>query len=285
MRTAFTCYPCLVRQAVQSAARATTDTGVQREIVDAVLRHLLDLDHRTSPPQVAQATHRLLRKHTNGTDLFAAEKQEYNQRALDMLPRLRTAVEEATDPFEMAVRLAIAGNVIDFGAHQSGFDLDAEVETAMTTELRADAVADLRQAIGAAGTILFLGDNAGEIVFDRLFLETLLPLTTAETTYVVRGAPILNDATLDDAHAVGLPEIVRVIDNGSDAPGTVLDEVHPEVRALFSNADLVIAKGQGNYETLSDAPRPVFFLFKVKCPVVAEDVGLEMGQPVLARGN
>ena len=137
-----------------------------------------------------------------------------------------------------------------------------------------------RQALSKAHKILYLADNAGEIAFDRLLIEQLLP---ERVTLAVRGAPVINDATMDDARAVGLHEIVEVIDNGSDAPGTILADCSEDFNRRFAEADLILAKGQGNFETLSDDHRKIYFLFKAKCPVIAAHVGLPVGTHVLAR--
>ena len=139
---------------------------------------------------------------------------------------------------------------------------------------------DHRDSIGNAGSILYLADNAGEIVFDRVLIEQL---SAPRVTLVVRGAPVINDATMIDACAAGLHEIVNVIDNGSDAPGTILEDCSEDFRRRFTEADVVLAKGQGNFETLSDAPREVFFLFKAKCSVIAERAGWSVGSLVLMR--
>ena len=123
-----------------------------------------------------------------------------------------------------------------------------------------------------------LADNAGEIVFDRLLIEQL-PID--RVTVAVRGYPVINDATLDDAETAGLTDIVDVISNGSDAPGTLLDDCSEAFRSRFEEADLIIAKGQGNYETLAQSPRPIFFLLRVKCPVVARDLDYPVGSMVV----
>ena len=125
-----------------------------------------------------------------------------------------------------------------------------------------------------AKDILYLGDNAGEIVFDRLFIEQM---PHEKVTYVVRGEPIINDVTIEDAREVDMFDLVDVIDNGSDAPGTILETCSHEFQQRFASSDLVIAKGQGNYETLSDVNKRIFFLLQVKCPVIAKDIGFEVG--------
>jgi uncharacterized protein with ATP-grasp and redox domains len=179
--------------------------------------------------------------------------------------------------------VAIAGNVIDFGVRSNITDehiLEA-IDWSLDSPLPSETLESLRAAIGSAQQILYLADNAGEIVLDRLLLE-LLP--TERVLCVVRGTPVINDATLEDARAAGVTDLVRVIDNGSDAPGTILDECNDELRRSFAEADLVIAKGQGNYESLNGEDREIYYLFKAKCPVAARSVGCEVGDLVLARG-
>lgn len=160
-------------------------------------------------------------------------------------------------------------------------DLVEAIEHAAENELTGDTEAFV-SAVRNAEHILYLCDNAGEIVFDTLLIEQLGPERVAAA---VRGKPIINDALLEDAVAAGLTNLVPTIGNGSDAPGTVLDDCHEEFRAAFESADLIISKGQGNFETLSDSDRPVFFLFKAKCPVVAETAGVPLSTHVLRRNH
>lgn len=182
-----------------------------------------------------------------------------------------------------AAKAAIAGNVIDLGAVRSG-DLNEsvlfEALRSAIDEPLAGGGDGFGRAVLEARSILYLADNAGEIAFDRLLIERL---PEGRVTVAVRGAPILNDATRNDAAAVGLHEIAGIVDNGSDAPGTLLEDCRPEFRRVFEAADLVIAKGQGNYETLSDEPGNIYFLFKAKCPVIAEHAGVPLGSHVLLR--
>ena len=242
---------------------------------------MADADLSQSPPSFAQQIHRRLRTITADGDPYRAAKDRQNQMALRLLPGLRAVVDGADDPLERAVRLAIAGNAIDMGveAEVTEADLGRAVEQALEQPLAGDYVG-FRRAVESAGGILYLADNAGEIALDRLLIEQL---GRSRVTVAVRGAPVLNDATLVDAHAVGLDEMVEVIDNGSDAPGTILSDCNEEFRRRFAAADLVLAKGQGNYESLNDEPRDIFFLFKAKCQVVAGQVGVPVGAHVIAR--
>ncbi|MBC8206863.1 MAG: DUF89 family protein, partial [Kiritimatiellaeota bacterium] len=194
---------------------------------------------------------------------------------------LRRDVEQSDNRLLTAVNFAIAGNIIDMGA-KTGLresDLVDAIEHAAENELAGDIDAFV-SAVRNAEHILYLCDNAGEIVFDTLLIEQLGP---ERVTAAVRGKPIINDALMEDARAAGLTDLVPVIGNGSDAPGTVLDECNEEFRTAFESADLIISKGQGNFETLSDSNRPIFFLFKVKCPVVAATTGVPLGTHVLRR--
>jgi uncharacterized protein with ATP-grasp and redox domains len=281
MKTYLDCFPCMLKQALEAARVATPDTARQREILNRVMGLLMELRLDASPPEIARKTHRLIRELSGNPDPYKDQKHDYNERALALLPGLRAQVEQAEDPLELAVRFSIAGNVIDFGAMASGFDFDSEWKNADRAQFGVSDYEAFKADILKARSILYLGDNAGEIAFDRLLVEVLKQMSTAEITFVVRGDPVLNDATLEDARFVGMDRLVPVMDNGTDAPGTVLTEVRPEVRNLFEAADVIIAKGQGNYETLNDASGNIYFLFQIKCPVIGRSAGAEVGKYML----
>jgi uncharacterized protein with ATP-grasp and redox domains len=279
MRTTLDCVPCLVRQALEVARLAASDPTLHERVLRETLRELASIDLAQSPPLVASSLHRRLRQLTGQPDPYRQLKERFNQAALALLPALEARIRAAAAPFELAVRLAAAGNMIDFGA--GGAVAEAQVRQALDRVLEEPFLGDLstlRAAAESARRILYLADNAGEIVLDRLLLAALPP---GRVTVVVRGAPVINDATLEDARAAGLDELAEVIDNGSDVPGTVLAECSPELQRRFREADLILAKGQGNYETLSDEPAPLFFLLKVKCPVVAAHLGHAPGTHLL----
>jgi hypothetical protein len=261
----------------------STDPAVHERIVREVLRWTGEMDLDELPAVLGQRIHRRLREISGVEDPYRAAKDHWNRMALCLLPELKAEIKAASDRLVMAVRLAIAGNVIDMGVN--GNVTESDVRQSVSQALAEPFTGEqngFRQAVAEARCILYLADNAGEIVFDRLLIEQLLP---ARVTLAVRGAPVINDATMVDARAVGLHEIVEIIDNGSDAPGTVLEDCSQDFVRRFTEADLILAKGQGNFETLSDDPRNIFFLFKVKCPVIAARVGLPLGTHVLTRSN
>ena len=279
MNTYLDCVPCFVRQSLEAARNVTPDAGIHERILRDVLRLAADLDLDQPPPIVAQVIHRRLRELTGVRDPYLAAKRRFNELALQALPGLREIVRAAADPLQAAARLAVAANAIDMGVASA--ITESEVRMALRG-LPAQAPhgdwAALLAASAAARDILYLADNAGEIAVDRLAVELLGP---ERVTVVVRGAPVLNDAVLDDARQVGLAEIVAVIDNGSDAPGTLLGDCSPAFRKRVDGADLIIAKGQGNFESLSGARDNIAFWFKVKCPVVARQTGMPVGTHAL----
>ncbi|MBN2388630.1 MAG: DUF89 family protein [Anaerolineales bacterium] len=281
MKTSLDCIPCILRQALEAARMASPDPAVHEQLVREVLHCTAGMDLSESPPAMAQRIHRRLRQISGVVDPYRPAKQRLNRMALGLLPVLQGEVAAAADPLMMAARLAIAGNVIDLGANGNLREADVHqaVQQALTESFWGEADG-FRQAVAGARSILYLADNAGEIAFDRLLIEQLGP---QRVTLVVRGGPVINDATLEDARAVGLEERVVVIENGSDAPGTLLADCDEDFRLRFREADLVLAKGQGNFESLNECGREVFFLFKAKCPVVADHVGQPAGTQMLVR--
>ena len=281
MQTYFECLPCLLRQTVDAAKMVTDSPEIQEKILRYVLAEMSRMDMSEPSPYMAQVIYRYIRKITQVDDPYREIKKEFNGLALAMLPEMRSIVQNAEDPFETAVKIAVAGNIIDFGpkgdiSHQEVRDT---VQDCINQPLVFNSSDELKREIHKRSRILYLGDNAGEIVFDYLLLE-LMP--TEKISYVVKGQPIINDATMEDAVEIGMTDLVRVIDNGSDAPGTILKSCSPEFLKEFEQADLIIAKGQANYETLSQVnDKNIFFLLKVQCPVLAEDVGCERGDLVL----
>ena len=273
------CVSCFGRQAVDAARLASDDPAVRDRIVDEINRWAAEADLDVPPVTFAQQLHRRLRQASGIDDLFAAKKARLNRIAMELLPGLRTRIAAAPDPLETAVRLAIAGNVIDLGIHAdlSAEDIARSMEAAMHEPL-AGSIDALRSALAQAAHILYLTDNSGEIAFDRLLIERIGP---ERVTVAVRGGPILNDAIRADAEAVGLTDMVEVVDNGLDAPGALLESCSPEFRRRFAAADMIISKGQGNFEGLCAEPAPIWFLFKVKCAVVSAMTGLPEGTHVV----
>ena len=283
MNTALECIPCLVRQAVEAVEMSATDSVLKERLLRRLLREIADADWNVMPVAISQRLQRLVREETGKADLYRLLKDQMNRIALELLPALAETAARHSNRSEAVVRLAIAGNLLDAGSKSriALEDLSQHLDEVWDRPLVGD-VAGLFDAADKARSILYLADNAGEIVFDRLLIEAL-PLEKVRVA--VRGFPVINDATLEDARVAGISELVPVISNGSDAPGTLLEECSREFRDWYNQADLIISKGQGNYETLSGSDRPLFFLLTVKCPMIGEDIGAPVGALVVKRGG
>jgi len=276
MRTYLDCIPCFIRQALDALRQVTDDEELMRRALRRVLKASAEFEMTLSPPEMARTIHRIIREETGAADPYAEIKAESTAVALRLAETARTMINGADDPFKMALRFSIAGNIMDYAltSKWDQMNLSTFLDDTCLEELDDDAVESLRRAVKSAECILFLGDNAGETVFDRLLIEQM-PQT--KVVYAVKGAPIINDATMDDAMAAGLHEVAELIENGSDAPGTILPLCSSDFQNRFAEAELIIAKGQANYETLSESDRPLFFLTQVKCPVIGRDLGHPVG--------
>jgi len=281
MKTTLDCIPCFVRQLLDVIKMTTENPANQESLMRDGLKWISETDIANTPPAVSQLLHRKLRESTEVNDPYRSAKDAHNKLASELVIPLKSRLENCADPLLVALRYAITGNVIDLGA-KNGInreDIYAEMKDADKQPLFGDLNA-FQEAIINAKKILYLADNAGEIFFDRLLIEQL---PAGRVTLAVRGAPVINDATSEDAQAAGIGEIGEIIDNGSDAPGTILENCSPEFQSRFQSADMIISKGQGNYETLSDAGKNIFFLFKVKCPIISSHTGLPVGTYVASK--
>ncbi len=209
------------------------------------------------------------------SDPFEEEKRHYNQLALGMYPRLKGMVRGR---LSAAVKVAAAGNIIDLGILDS-VDIEGTIKEIFAEGFAIDHLDAFLERLDRAERILYLADNAGEIVFDRVLVEELRR-HGKRVIFAVKEAPILNDATLEDALAVGIGEVAEVVSTGSGQVGTNLSDCSPEFLKEFKAADLIISKGQGNFETLSEVEGPIFFILKAKCSEVATELRVKQGETV-----
>jgi len=275
------CLVCCVRGSLDAAKLATEDKDLQQQVVKIVLKHLSSMNLDVPPPLMALFIHQTVEKVTGVNDPYKKLKDKYNDFALKLYPDLIKKVEQSS--FETAVRLAIAGNIIDFGSHNTVGEKKVlqTIEDALTMQINGN-VDLLHTACEQSNNILWLADNTGEIVFDKLLLSKL---DVKKVTYVVRGGPTQNDATIEDAEYCGITGMVKVIDTGAAIPGVILNFCSDEFKKAYHAADLIIAKGQGNFETLDLTDERIFFLFKAKCPVVAEHAGVKLHDIVIKQGG
>lgn len=272
MKLNLKCIPCYVNQVLQAAdllgVDAKTKEQMAREALEAVSNFKVG-EHAFHTFNLAQD---VIRKHEPKKDPYRKLKKKYNQICLHLEPKVRKLIEVSEDKFETALRVAIAGNIIDF-VQQPDMDenlVQQTIDDALVQPLDEEKIKLFKQKVAEAKNILYVGDNTGEIVFDKVFIEYIGPL---KVTFAVRGGPTINDATMEDAQEVGLTSLVKVITTGIDLPGAMLELASDEFRQAFRQADLVISKGQGNYEALNEEDKEIFFLLKVKCLQIAENMG------------
>ena len=239
-------------------------------------------DTEQPTPYIARDFHALIREYLNDADPYKKQKEAGNKLALSLYPELKEKISLAGDPFNQALRYALAGNIMDYGP-ASQFDVHSTLEKVEKATFAIDQSDELRDKITNAHNILYIGDNTGEIVMDRLLLETI---NHPNVNFVVRGKPVINDATKEDAQAVGIDKVASIISNGYDAPSTILEEASEEFMQAYLQADLIIAKGQGNFEGLMHQnDHRLWFLLMVKCQVIGDMLGVNKSNFVVSNGH
>lgn len=235
-----------------------------------------------SAPAFSRALHNMIRRYTNNPDPYREAKRQSNDLVLSLYPQFKKQILQSDNPFDTALRLAIAGNIIDY-AVSSNFNLQSTIDKVLHSGFAIDHSSDLKQTLSEAKTVLYLGDNSGEIVFDKLFIENIMH---PDLYYAVRGAPVINDVTMEDAKYVEIDMVADVISNGYDAPSTIIENCSAEFREVFNRADVIISKGQGNLEgLLGKTDKEVYFLLMVKCDVIANALHVNKGDFVVKRNN
>ncbi len=275
-----------MQQALTTVKLCTEDAALQHQVLVRVARMLENFSLESSPPENAVHYYRLIADMTNTPDPFAAIKKQSNDFALALEQTINEAIEQAHDPLLTALRFAIGANVLDNGS-QKQLDIQSTLAECQQQQFAIDHYFPLRDKLVDSRRILFLADNCGEIVFDKLLIQQLLAMGL-DVTVAVRGMSIINDATQEDAEYCGIDKICRVISNGADIPGTSLAQCTAEFRDFFVDADCILSKGMGNFECLSEVDAPIFFLFTVKCSTVLNYLKslysaaqLHIGSPVI----
>jgi len=290
MRTYLDCIPCFFKQALEAGKIAGANKVTQKRILDKLAKDFPKFSLSASPPEIGRDIYAIVKKITQKKDPFAQIKAKSNRLALKIYKKLKNKVAHSSDRLLMAAELAIAGNIIDYGVKNS-LNVDTELAKILAQENRSIRqeskvtfdYTSFKRVLKRSSTILYLGDNAGETVFDRVLIEEIKRIDKSKNiTYAVKEAPVINDALIKDAIDCGIDRSAKIISSGSDAPGTVLPLCKKSFLSLFNKADMVISKGQGNFEALSGSKRPVFFLFMAKCPVVAQHVGCKVGDIILS---
>ena len=280
MKATNACLPCMIGQAYNTARRCTADPARQRAILDETMRRYLGVAMDQSPAVLSQIAFETCREMSGVADPYLADKRAANAAAMELYPELQLRVAQSADPLHDALVLAVAGNIIDLAIAQQ-YDLRQSIVDRLQYGFDYAEIEPFRAAAAGAQRILYLADNAGEIVFDRLLIEVLGP---DRITLMVRGGPIVNDVLVEDIAQVGLAGLVRVVDTGCNYFGVPWEYIGEQARTEFRAADMVISKGHANFETVTElgaAADHTWYLLKVKCAEVARQIGVTEGDIVL----
>lgn len=274
-----TCQSKTIDKIIEKTGPQTEEISLFKSEADFILANAKSL----SAPYLSLLIHRLAKKVLGNKDLYQKEKAQANNLLLSHYNYWLDRAMKAEQPLFVSAKLAVLGNIIDYGAHSVPDDILKEIGHLMDQPLVLDDRECLMEELKKAKSVLYLGDNCGEIVFDKLFIELL---QHPNLTFVVRGEPVINDVVMEDAIDVGMNQLCKVISNGHDAPSTLLDNCTEELQSLFKTADVIISKGMGNLEGLLDEKRDnIFFMLMAKCDYIADKLGVAKGDLVITKNR
>lgn len=283
MKSFLDCIPCFLRQSLEASRMATDDETVQEIVLKKVMKYLQKASFDNSPPELSREVHAIIRNVTKSKDPYRKVKIESNKMVKKKYHKLEQMISSSKNPLLMAVKLSIVGNVIDFGT-SNRFSLEEAINAASNKHFVDEDYQKFKDKLNKSKTVLYLADNAGEIFFDKLLLGKLFYMGK-KLTYVIKANPIINDATIEDARFAEIDKIATILEGDAgqpySCPGMVLRYASKELLNYLKSSDMVISKGQGNYESLSLIDRDIFFLLMVKCPLVARDINTELAELVL----
>lgn len=268
------CIACLFNQSLKVTKLLELDDATSKKVFDSTAQILIDHDMSYTPPQIAKEIYQSISEITGEEDPVTLSKERATREALEVDTSFIQTIPDA-------LKLSVIGNVIDFGA-QNQFDLGEMIQNSFHQAFAINDFSVFEKELKKAKELVIIGDNVGEHIFDKVLIETIKKSYDIEVYYFVRGKPIINDVTLKEAQI--LKDCTQLIDTGAATPGYDLKEVNEESKAIFDRADIVLAKGMGNFESLYHAAkRPVYFLFVVKCNVVAQAIGKEVKELIFKR--
>ena len=271
------CLPCMMKQALEASRMTTQNVELQEKIMDESIKIVAEHKQYKCSPDLGRAIHQIVKKYTDCPDPYKNTKEKDIAAAKKVYPFLKSFLNNKGNSLYWALKIAATGNIID-SAIYNNLNIEDCIDIELEKEFKICDIEIFEDKLRTAGSLLIIGDNAGETVFDKVLAEHLPQL---EITYAVRNAPILNDATVNEAYDSGLGDCTRIISTGCNAPGTILEECSTEFIHILKSADIVISKGQGNFESLSDENLDIFFLLKAKCLMVSQELGVDLNSFVL----
>jgi len=281
MNIELACVECIINQSTKVAKAIEASACLEDKLASTVKDMSKDFSFSNNPPEVASDVYEKMAEIANKEDLYDEVKELSTKKAQSFIPVLEKKLKLTSNKLLTATKIAVAGNVIDLAAEVE-FDLDEELEKIFETDFSHNDFDKFKDELNRVKKVVYLGDNVGEHIFDYMFIEILQELyPSLDIYYFVRGNPIINDVTIKEAKEAGFDKLCYLVDSGVNTPGFAYDRANGDAKKLFDNADLVISKGMGNYECLSPTHRDnICFLLKVKCGVVANSLGRDIGDIV-----
>jgi damage-control phosphatase, subfamily I len=276
MKLYLDCIPCFMQQALRAGRMATSDEKKLKQILDETGEMVKTISMHASPAEIGMNVYRIVSEKTGVRDPYKKMKQQHLAETKSIYPELEKIVANSEDKLLTAIRIAIAGNVIDLGVKKA-FNIVADVRSILKQDFAVFDYVSFKNQLEKTKSILYIGDNVGESVFDKILIKEL----KKPVKFVVRSIPIINDVTMEDAIDSGLDEVADLVDSGCKSPGIILNQSSTELLELFKTSEMIISKGQGNFEGLSDCNKQVFFLLKAKCPIISNHLGVEEGSIIL----
>jgi len=285
------CIPCILKMSITSIRQLPLDEGSMQELYCKILEipSLRGQFWDITSAEVVELVWNQIANTTKNRDPLCLLKLEQNKRIMAVYPFLKRLVDEARDPLYTAVKLAILGNAIDVMISDKGLDIEHLITEQLEIPVSRTMYEEFDKRVKESRLLLIFGDNSGEIVFDKLLIETIRERYDIEVVFIVRSVATLNDATVNEARSVGIGEIATIVENGIDGPcpGTILTRCSEEVNDLVKRADLIISKGGGNFDTLDEEKKgllkkPISFMLLSKCEPYSKYLDVEVGLPILA---
>lgn len=281
MKVYYECGACFLRQAREAMDLATDDDNLKIDLMKSIFEYLaLKYNKDASSNKIGTGIHRMIKDKTLCDDPYIHEKKLGNQIAIDILPRIKEILDD-NGTLANHVKMAIIGNILDYGALGLDLDLEDLLEKNLNKDLFINQTKDLEKSLETVDSLLYLCDNTGEIVFDKLLIEKIKTDYDVDVIVALKSKPILNDACLEDGLAIGLDDIATLVTTGTDSIGIIYEYSSQDFQKLFNNTDLVISKGLGNYEGLTELAiddKDVFCLLSSKCSAIAKDIGMPEGE-------
>ncbi len=285
MKTYLECIPCFLNQALKAMNLSTQNAAIQERVLKEIMKKLAAIDLNKKPPEFAMLVYNIISEITGNDDPYKEIKKRDNEHAISLLPEIKEIIESSEDKLLTTIKTAIAGNIMDF-AIKSGYNLKKTIEKVLKSDFDINDYYRFKEDIKKARSIAYLADNAGEIVFDKVLIEKIRELNNCKIYFFVKSRPIINDATKSDVKIAGIDKLnnveIRAVNIGSPNIRKIRKTKESgEFTNFIKKMDLVISKGQGNYESLSEINANIYFLLIAKCNVIARDLGVEKGSIII----